>query len=303
MRYGFSLVLGLVTGVSTGWAQVLYDNGPVVTHPGQGAGGADVSMCSSHPDSAGANMLWQAVDPRYFRVADDWVVPAGQTWNVSQLRLWGYATNAPPGFPGWTFYSLKIWRDQTPSDDPANFYQTTAAPAITFSGVYRVFNGIENLMNTERALNRLTFSFSPALVLPAGTYWFDLQVGGGTFGWYNFVMDINPRNPYDPITRVGNAMQRTVAGWVAAVAGFPAPPVQVSYPFEVIGTVSPPCPGTGSGACSRADWNEDGVIDFNDFLAFLNDFNTADPCADLNSDGVVDFNDFLAFFNIYSVGC
>jgi hypothetical protein len=68
-------------------------------------------------------------------------------------------------------------------------------------------------------------------------------------------------------------------------------------------TCGTPCPGTGAGACSRADWNEDGVIDFNDFLAFLNDFNTEDPCADLNQDSVVDFNDFLEFLNIYNAGC
>jgi len=69
------------------------------------------------------------------------------------------------------------------------------------------------------------------------------------------------------------------------------------------GGPQPACPGTGPGACSRADWNEDGVIDFNDFLAFLNDFNAQDDCADLNQDGVVDFNDFLEFLNIYNAGC
>ncbi|MBM4109675.1 MAG: EF-hand domain-containing protein [Phycisphaerae bacterium] len=63
------------------------------------------------------------------------------------------------------------------------------------------------------------------------------------------------------------------------------------------------CPGQGAGACSRADWNEDGVIDFNDFLAFLNDFNNLDDCADLNGDGSVDFNDFLEFLNIFNAGC
>jgi hypothetical protein len=63
------------------------------------------------------------------------------------------------------------------------------------------------------------------------------------------------------------------------------------------------CPGQGPGACSRADWNEDGTIDFNDFLAFLNDFNAEDPCADLNADGTVDFNDFLVFLNLYNAGC
>jgi hypothetical protein len=63
------------------------------------------------------------------------------------------------------------------------------------------------------------------------------------------------------------------------------------------------CPGQGPGACSPGDWNEDGAIDFNDLLAFLNTFNAADPCADLNADGAVDFNDLLEFLNLYNVGC
>jgi hypothetical protein len=52
-----------------------------------------------------------------------------------------------------------------------------------------------------------------------------------------------------------------------------------------------------------ADWNGDGVVDFNDFLAFLNDYNTGDPRADLNGDGTVDFNDFLEFLNHYNTPC
>ncbi|MBM4108497.1 MAG: hypothetical protein FJ255_06750 [Phycisphaerae bacterium] len=52
-----------------------------------------------------------------------------------------------------------------------------------------------------------------------------------------------------------------------------------------------------------ADWNLDGTVDFNDFLAFLNDFNAALPRADLNADGTIDFNDFLVFLNLFSAGC
>jgi serine protease AprX len=55
-------------------------------------------------------------------------------------------------------------------------------------------------------------------------------------------------------------------------------------------------------AC-RGDWNGDGVIDFNDFLAFLNDYNAGLPIADLNGDGIVDFNDFLEFLNFYNTPC
>jgi hypothetical protein len=64
-----------------------------------------------------------------------------------------------------------------------------------------------------------------------------------------------------------------------------------------------PCPGSGPGACGPGDWNEDGTIDFNDLLAFLNDYNAQTSCADVNGDGAVDFNDLLEFLNRYNAGC
>jgi murein tripeptide amidase MpaA len=57
---------------------------------------------------------------------------------------------------------------------------------------------------------------------------------------------------------------------------------------------TPPC---------LADWNGDGVVDFNDLLDYLNDFNAGNPRADLNGDGVVDFNDLLEFLNHYNSPC
>lgn len=62
----------------------------------------------------------------------------------------------------------------------------------------------------------------------------------------------------------------------------------------VVERVAPPCPG---------DWDGSGSIDFNDLLAFLNDFNAQTPRADVNGDGSVDFNDFLAFLNLYNAVC
>ncbi|MBM4109330.1 MAG: hypothetical protein FJ255_11090 [Phycisphaerae bacterium] len=55
-----------------------------------------------------------------------------------------------------------------------------------------------------------------------------------------------------------------------------------------------PCP---------ADLTGDGVVDFNDLLAFLNLFNAGDPRADFNGDGTIDFNDFLAYMNLFNGGC
>lgn len=52
-----------------------------------------------------------------------------------------------------------------------------------------------------------------------------------------------------------------------------------------------------------ADLNEDGQVDFADYLDFLNFYDDQDPSADFNRDGLVDFADYLEFLNFYSVGC
>jgi hypothetical protein len=59
-------------------------------------------------------------------------------------------------------------------------------------------------------------------------------------------------------------------------------------------TPVPACPG---------DWNGDGVIDFNDLLEYLNDYNASAPRADINGDGIVDFNDLLEYLNLYNTPC
>jgi len=52
-----------------------------------------------------------------------------------------------------------------------------------------------------------------------------------------------------------------------------------------------------------ADLNADDVVDFSDFLAFFNAFDTGSPDADVNFDSSTDFGDFLEFFNSFDVGC
>ncbi|MCC6675586.1 MAG: EF-hand domain-containing protein [Phycisphaerales bacterium] len=56
----------------------------------------------------------------------------------------------------------------------------------------------------------------------------------------------------------------------------------------------PPCP---------IDYVPDGMIDFLDYLEFLNRYDSQDPSADLNHDGMVDFADYLEFLNLYDGGC
>jgi predicted RNA-binding protein with TRAM domain len=52
-----------------------------------------------------------------------------------------------------------------------------------------------------------------------------------------------------------------------------------------------------------ADYNGDGVVNSQDFVAFLNDFVAGEPGADYNGDGVINSQDFVAFLNDFVAGC
>lgn len=64
----------------------------------------------------------------------------------------------------------------------------------------------------------------------------------------------------------------------------------------------PPLEYTAGNPC-RPDCNEDGELNTQDFLCFLNLFSSGDPGADYNEDGVVNTLDFLAYLNDFNAGC
>lgn len=53
--------------------------------------------------------------------------------------------------------------------------------------------------------------------------------------------------------------------------------------------------GAASDPCAYADYNNDGSVNTQDFLAFLNSWNAGDTNADCNEDGVVNTLDFVCF--------
>ncbi len=52
-----------------------------------------------------------------------------------------------------------------------------------------------------------------------------------------------------------------------------------------------------------ADHNQDGVVNFWDYLAFRNDWNAGAKAADFNSDEAVNVQDFMGFTDAYASGC
>lgn len=59
-------------------------------------------------------------------------------------------------------------------------------------------------------------------------------------------------------------------------------------------TFAPPC---------FADFNQDGNIDFFDYLDFVDAFSSGDMSADFNGDTALDFFDYLDFVDAFSTGC
>lgn len=59
---------------------------------------------------------------------------------------------------------------------------------------------------------------------------------------------------------------------------------------------------TGPVVCA-ADFNGDGEVNSQDFIAFLNAFVAGDPSADFNGDGIVNSQDFIMFLNAFVAGC
>jgi len=59
----------------------------------------------------------------------------------------------------------------------------------------------------------------------------------------------------------------------------------------------------GLGLACRGDFNGSGSINFLDFLAFQNAFDTGDLAADMDYDGQLTIFDFLEFQNVFNEGC
>ncbi len=162
--------------------------------------------------------------------------------------------------------------------------------------------------------------------------------GPGGVDWQSNVLTINAPNSrfvirMDPSVAPlgGNMIIETQNGAVSLAvgsgmfAGVPMPPVGSVVPFSMhlmndipvdydANGILPGATnaqldfmGGGSmpgrtGGCA-ADFNGDGVVDFFDYLDFVDAFSAGDAAADFNNDDVIDFFDYLDFVDAFSAGC
>ena len=214
------------SGVSQVQADILWDNGPLITHPGAGFGGADASAISPTGTIFGFGSQQTANN----RMADDFTVATGG-WNLDSLRLFTYQTNSTTAST-ITGVTLRIW-DGVPGvgnivwgDNTTNVLAGTG-----FTNIYRTT--ATTLTNAARPIMFADVNLG-GLFLDAGNYYFDWSFSGTLAS-----------GPWQP--PVSSATQMILGNGLQSLANGPYNPAldgtnQQELPFVLQGTSAIPEP-------------------------------------------------------------
>ena len=200
-------------GGSGGQRAILVPYGPYVTQAGAGAGGADISEVEPGFATFGFRM---DQGPPEFRVADDFHVPAGQTWDVSGVRLLAYQEGSPT-MGTFTELLIDVW-----NDDPLNGGSPWVKVPFNmlfsqvWTGVYRVDSA--NPSDTSRPIIELISDWTSFPVPPLGpgpiTLWFSCSAtGSSSYGPIEAPVQV----PWD--TTNNGRQYADAAGWSPATDG------------------------------------------------------------------------------------
>lgn len=186
---------------------ILFDNGPLVTHPGGGFGGADASAVQTALLLSVYGFGCQQTAGNI--MADDFTVPAGETWNVDSYTFFNYQTGSTT-VSTMTGIFVEIYNGNPSSGGTVIFGDqvTNRMTSSAWSNDYRVLD--TNLVATNRPIMASVCQFP--MVLSPGQYWVAYTATGS--------LTSGPWAP--PVSILGNsttgdALQFTTAGGWAYV--------------------------------------------------------------------------------------
>jgi hypothetical protein len=235
---------------TVGGATVLFDNGPVINSPGTGPGGADESRLEDV--TLGLSTFGfghQIVEDN--AVADDFTIPAGQTWDIDTITFFAYQTGSTTTSTV-NDVRVQIW-DGPPNAGGVVVFgdlATNRLASTIWSNAYRT------LESTPGATNRPIMEVVATIdtTLDEGTYWVEWQEGG--------TLASGPWAP--PIAILGqavtgNGLQRLGATWGNALDLATGDPQGLPFVIEgtsgvntsisltkTVGTVAATCAATDS---------------------------------------------------------
>jgi hypothetical protein len=266
---------------------------------GSGVAAPAGSLWSECPnDGAGvANTVAGFGAANALRLADDFTIPAGETWTISDLRLFGYVTGSAPGTNPWTAWTLAINSGSVNGPVVFGDLTTNRMGTVTNTNLYRVFSTTTpppgTAPGTTRLIREVTIA-TPGLVLGPGTYWINFN---NTAGFVPPLTDPGTTGTNGTRGLPGwNSLQFNVS-WVPVLdAGNPGTGADIpqDLPFIINYTKPSEC---------YPDCDGDGVLTIDDFICFQTFFALGDPYADCDGDGVLTIDDFICFQTFFAIGC
>jgi hypothetical protein len=171
--------------------------------------------------------------------------------------------------------------------DPSNFSADTNSTDTTGDTQLWLFSedghGVQFNDDAFGTLSGMQNQF----VTTAGTYYLaisqynrDAVDDQGQLIWNN--------NPFTGVRAPdGPGAANVISSWTGGTGG-------INYRINMTGVCFAGC---------SADFNGDGIVDFFDYLDFVQAFAGNDPSADFNADGIIDFFDYLDFVQAFASGC
>ncbi len=210
---------------------VLWDNGPLVTHPGDCAG-MDASRLQTGLGMNTYGFGHQVLNGN--RMADDFEITDPAGWNIDTITFFAYQTNGPTDPSPITAVNYQIW--DGPPNDPGSsvVFGDTSTNRLLSS----TFTNIQRDSETGPCTNeRYIFAdvCSAGVLLPPGVYWLDWQTDG--------TLSSGPWAPPITIlgqTTTGNALQYTTSSGAWNPALDSGTSTQQGMPFVIEGSLGEP---------------------------------------------------------------
>ena len=212
---------------------ILWDNGPLITHPGGGYNGSDVSVLQT--DLGLDTYGFSASRNNDIWLADDFVIGGPEDWQLTSITFYLYQTGTytyPPASTITALY-LRIF-DAAPGDPDRNLVfgdgVTNYMTSTAWTGAYRTLDS--SMTDSSRPIMSVTAAV--ALTLSPGYYWLEWSARGS--------LSSGPWAPPITIlgqTTTGNAMQSTDNGvtWYAAEDGGTDTPQDFKFMLQGCGEI------------------------------------------------------------------
>ncbi|MBK7267882.1 MAG: choice-of-anchor J domain-containing protein [Ignavibacteriales bacterium] len=211
--------------------EYIYDNGPLLTNPGGGFGGADLSALQATT----LNILGNGVQVTANNwLTDDFTVPANESWSIDAFKFFSYQTGSTTT-PTYTGARVVIYngRPDLPTSTIVFGDETTERfVGASWTGMYRATDAAPT-GNTRPIMGILA---NAPVVLQPGNYWVLYALAG--------TLSSGPWTP--PISIIGtfetgNSWARQSNVWLPfrdSAVGAPSGYAQ-GLPFKIVGNVQP----------------------------------------------------------------